>query len=148
MRIRPGIGLTATLCAQIVAFRVVLLDWPSLASLVALLLLLFVFTPLMFVFCLDLVREFKAHAPSASSLLGRIVFSAPLLVLSLLSLLIGVGFIVAFGSALLSGRAVPPILLAAPEVLVIVPALFFLFAFGMLRVLFSRKHDQPLRELE
>jgi len=148
MKIRPGIGLTVTLCAQIVAFRVVLLDWPSLASLVALLLFLFVLTPLMFVFCLDLVREFKARAPSASSVLGRIVFSAPLMVLALLSLLIGVGFIVAFGSALLSGTAVPPVLLAAPEVLVIVPALFFLFAFGLLRVLFSRKYDQPLRELE
>ena len=148
MKIRPGIGLAVTLCAQVVAFRVVLLDWPSLASLVGLLLLLFVLTPLMLVFCLDLVREFKARAPSASSALGRIIFSAPLLVLALLSLLIGVGFIVAFGSALLSGKAMPPILLAAPEVLVIIPALFFLFAFGLLRVLFSRKYDQPLRELE
>lgn len=148
MKIRPGIGLTATLCAQIVAFRVVLLDWPSPASLGALLLLLFVFAPLMFVFCLDVVREFKARAPSAASVLGRIIFSAPLLVLALLSLLIGVAFIVAFGSMLLSGKAMPASVVLVPEVLVIIPALFFLFAFGLLRVLFSRKHDKPMSELE
>ena len=146
MKIRPGIGLTVTLCTQIAAFRVVLLDWPSPASLAALLLLLFVFTPLMFAFCLDLVREFKARAPSASSVFGRIIFSLPLLVLALLSLLIGGAFTLAFGSMLFSEKAVP-ILLSLPEVLAIL-ALFFLFGFGLLRVLVSRKHDKPLRELE
>lgn len=135
-----------TLCGQIAAFRVVLLDWPRPASLAALLLLLFVFTPLMFAFCLDLVREFKARATSASSVLGRIIFSLPLLVLALLSLLIGAAFTLAFASMLLSEKAVP-ILLSLPEVLAIL-ALFFLFGFGLLRVLFSRKHDKPLRELE
>jgi hypothetical protein len=141
VRIHPGIGLAATLCAQVAAFRVVLDGWPGRAALAAFLLLLFVFTPLMFVFCLDLVRQFKAREPSASSVLGRVVFSAPLLVLALLSILIGGGFTVAFGSMLLSDKAVP-MLLSLPELLVIL-AIFFFFGFRLLRMLFSRKHDDP-----
>jgi hypothetical protein len=65
MKVHPGIGLLASIAAQTLALYFALTAWPSMQALVALLLLLFVFTPLMFVFCLDLVRKFKPGVPMA-----------------------------------------------------------------------------------
>ena len=102
MKVRPGFSLAAAVTLQIAAFYGVLLHWPSWPGLLSFLLLLFVFTPLMFVYCLDIVRFLKANAPSPANVLGRVVFSLPVLVLALLALLVGAAFAAAFGFMLFS----------------------------------------------
>ena len=142
MKLRPGFGLAAAVTAQTAAFYGVLLHWPAWRGLLSFLLLLFLFTPLMFVYCLDVVRSLKASAPSPANILGRVVFSLPVLVLALLAILVGVAFAVAFGFMLFSQHALQ-VVLSLPQVIAIL-LLFFLFGFGLLRLLVSRHHDHPL----
>lgn len=139
----PKIGLSISIAAQIAAFYTVLKYWPNGYGLVALLLLLLVLTPLMFVFCLDTVRFYNAKSEKdTSSILARMFFSLPVIALALLALLVGIALAIAFGFMLFSERFAQAIL-SLPEILAVL-AMFIFFGIGLFRVVFSRKNDNFL----
>ena len=80
--------------AQLVSFYVIWVYWPKPAALFAFILLMLVFTPLMLLFCLDILREYNRTKEENRGV--RIILSLPLTVLAATSFVLAIGFFIAF----------------------------------------------------